>query len=442
MKSLRYQLGISFVLLMNAFISFAQTNVINKDGKNVSVATGTPFNVSGTTTDANADKTSAIERSGSIISTNGFLQARGTSHAFTIDPVDATGPRLKLGTPSSISQFFEIGAWNNINNFDTKARDLNFYSTAAANILYLSNSNGRVGINNTSPLGRLVIDDKSYISTIPTTSANLMDNTGYRPHTRFQNTSGVNNNALSMYSTTGQWALQAHNYSTGASLPLLLQPAGGNVGIGGTTSPGNRLTVIGNARIQPNTANDGTGEAVWVEIYGKAPTGTDTQVGGIKMGWYNTSFGGIEILRPSGAVGMGMAFNYATLAGVTTEGFRLTNLGRVGIGTTNPTSTLEVNGSATNSSAFNGGSGTSIDFSKSNLAYTSASAGAFTLTNIKDGGTYTLAVQGATSGITTFTSTGFTFKYVNNGATADSKHTLYTLLVMGSTVYVYMSTGF
>jgi hypothetical protein len=85
---------------------------------------------------------------------------------------------------------------------------------------------------------------------------------------------------------------------------------------------------------------------------------------------------------------------------------------------------------------------TTIDFSKSNLAYTTASAGTFTLTNIKDGGTYTLAVQGANSGISTFTCSGFIFKYVNNGITAPNKHSLYTFLVMGSTVYVYMATGF
>jgi hypothetical protein len=116
--------------------------------------------------------------------------------------------------------------------------------------------------------------------------------------------------------------------------------------------------------------------------------------------------------------------------------------GNVGIGTNNPTSKLEINGAATNSTALNSLASTTIDFSKSNLAYTTASAGAFILTNIKDGGTFTLAVQGANSGISTFTCTGFTFKYVNNGITSPNKHTLYTFLVMGTTVYVYMATGF
>lgn len=115
--------------------------------------------------------------------------------------------------------------------------------------------------------------------------------------------------------------------------------------------------------------------------------------------------------------------------------------GNVGIGTTAPTSKLEVDGAATNKNAFNAGSGTTIDFSKSNLAFTSASPGAFTLNNMKDGGTYTLAVQGNTAGTASFTASGFTFKSPNNGLTVANKHTLYTFLVMGSTVYYYMTTG-
>ncbi len=107
---------------------------------------------------------------------------------------------------------------------------------------------------------------------------------------------------------------------------------------------------------------------------------------------------------------------------------------------------LEVNGASTNSTAFDASSGTSIDFTKSNLAYTTASAGNFTLTGMKDGGTYTLAVQGATSGTAAFSgsnpsSTSFTFKSVNNAATTASKHTLYTFIVMGTTVYFSMVTG-
>jgi len=116
--------------------------------------------------------------------------------------------------------------------------------------------------------------------------------------------------------------------------------------------------------------------------------------------------------------------------------------GNVGIGTLNPGSTLEVNGSATNTTAYNSGSATAILFNNSNLAYTSASPTAFFLQGIKNGGTYTLAVQGTTSGTASFSAVGFTFKSFNNGTTISGKDTLYTFVVMGTTVYVYMSAGF
>lgn len=114
----------------------------------------------------------------------------------------------------------------------------------------------------------------------------------------------------------------------------------------------------------------------------------------------------------------------------------------VGIGTNSPTSKFEVKGAATNTSAYDASASTIIDFSLSNLAYTSSSAGFFTLNNIKDGGTYTLAVQGGISGTSTFTSSGFTFFSTNNGATTSNKQTLYTFIVMGTKVYFFMTTGF
>ncbi|RZK93279.1 MAG: hypothetical protein EOO98_00045 [Pedobacter sp.] len=121
--------------------------------------------------------------------------------------------------------------------------------------------------------------------------------------------------------------------------------------------------------------------------------------------------------------------------------------GKVAIGFTQsdtPISTLEVNGAATNKAAFDAGNGTTIDFSKSNLAFTSANNGnTFTLQNIKDGGTYTLAVKGTVSGISAFTAAGFTVHLpTDNGPSTDGKHTIYTLLVIGTDVYMSWITGY
>jgi hypothetical protein len=146
---------------------------------------------------------------------------------------------------------------------------------------------------------------------------------------------------------------------------------------------------------------------------------------------------------PASNNGGGIFFRTVPQNSVSTavERMRIDENGNIGIGTTAPVSRLEVNGSSTNTTAFNAAAGTSIDFTRSNLAYTTASAGAFTLTGIKDGGSYTLSVQGATAGTASFTATGFTFRNVNNGVTTANRHTLYTFIVMGTNVYFYMVTG-
>lgn len=121
----------------------------------------------------------------------------------------------------------------------------------------------------------------------------------------------------------------------------------------------------------------------------------------------------------------------------------VTTDGKMGVGTIAPTSKLEVNGSATNTiaSSQDGVSGI-FDFSKSNIIYTSINPGAFKLTNIKQGGTYTLIVTGAIAGTASFTADGFTFRSANNGPTIASKVTLYTFIVTVNEVYYYMATGF
>lgn len=128
--------------------------------------------------------------------------------------------------------------------------------------------------------------------------------------------------------------------------------------------------------------------------------------------------------------------------GLTTTNIMTWNAsGNVGIGTTAPTSKLEVNGAATNTSALNAGSLTSIDFSASNIAFTSATATAIALNNLKDGGAYTLIFTStAATGTVAFSATGFTFVYVGTEARTSGKKHIYSLIVAGSEVYVTMGT--
>lgn len=194
----------------------------------------------------------------------------------------------------------------------------------------------------------------------------------------------------------------------------------GNIGIS-NTNPTQRLTITGTNN-QP--ASSGSTSNATVRIDGSSNHALD-------IGAYaNSPFGSYVQSVDKSNLATPLPLNLNPVAG------------NVGIGTSNPTSRLEVNGAATNTTAFNAAAGTSIDFSRSNLAYTTSSAGAFTLTNMKDGGTYTLAVQGTTSGTASFTGGGFTYRTINNGPTTAGRQTLYTFIVMGTTVYVYMATGF
>jgi hypothetical protein len=117
------------------------------------------------------------------------------------------------------------------------------------------------------------------------------------------------------------------------------------------------------------------------------------------------------------------------------------NGGNIGIGTATPTTKLQVNGAATNASTFNAGSSSTIDFSLSNLAYTSASGTAFALSNLKDGGAYSLILTSTTnSGSALFTASGFTFKYMGTSSMTSGKAHIYSFIVAGSVVYVSMAS--
>ncbi|MDR2684458.1 MAG: hypothetical protein LBB53_03635 [Prevotellaceae bacterium] len=149
------------------------------------------------------------------------------------------------------------------------------------------------------------------------------------------------------------------------------------------------------------------------------------------------------LTRNGDAVQLGGTLNKTTEIAQAGYNFYTTGSGKVSIGAvpTAGSSKFEVNGASTNMKSFST-SGLSIDFTQSNLACTTASAGTFTLTGLKDGGTYTLAVKGETSGTASFAQAGITFHLVNNGATTASKHTLYTFVVMGNDAYVWMTKGF
>ena len=110
-------------------------------------------------------------------------------------------------------------------------------------------------------------------------------------------------------------------------------------------------------------------------------------------------------------------------------------------GGVNITTNVFVGGQLTGTTVSNGS--TNIDFGSGNLQYTSSNCGAMTLYNMKDGGSYTLAVQGTTAATCSFTAGGFTVHLPpGHGATTDTKHTVYTFVALGTHVYVSWIPGF
>jgi hypothetical protein len=306
-------------------------------------------------------------------------------------------------------------------------------STTTGNVMTWQ-ANGNVGIGTTAPTTNLdVVGGFSLRNTVGTAGSNYgmeFNTNSNSPRidwvyngTYIGQFSSDANDFLLRNSKQSLGGFRFYTNPSGSQVERLTILNSGNIGIG-STAPVSKLETIQSSLFSDNeTATHG-----FLVASGKTNTDYAFYMGADKT----NGLGYVQALK--------WGVNYAPFS-LNPRG------GNVGIGVSNPTSKFEVNGSATNTTAYNSGSATAILFNNSNLAYTSASPTAFSLQGMKDGGTYTLAVQGTTSGTSSFiglnpAGTSFTFKSINNGVTIAGKDTLYTFVVMGTTVYVYMATGF
>jgi hypothetical protein len=91
---------------------------------------------------------------------------------------------------------------------------------------------------------------------------------------------------------------------------------------------------------------------------------------------------------------------------------------------------------------YNAGSSTTINWANGTQQYTTANCGAFTFSNMVDGGDYTLSVRGSTSGTCSFSHSGLTFRMPpGHTSSLASTYTLYAFARMGTVVHVSWMRG-
>ncbi|MFM6929208.1 MAG: hypothetical protein ACKOX6_12140 [Bdellovibrio sp.] len=316
--------------------------------------------------------------------------------------------------------------------------------------------NGRVGIGTATPTNGLHVE----VSNVAWPDAAIKVSNSIA--TRFTQveyaatgrtwTSGVGNDSAS-YDVANKYYI----YDLGADAMRLVVDTSGNVGIG-TSAPVGRfhisdqiaadpLTNVGNRDVLRISAGeiDTAGEATSLLFIQRDLLGAGAGKYGARISYVNT------VSNPA-ALDPRLDFSLqntgtSALASVLTRMSILSN-GNVGIGTTSPNATLQVNGAITGKPAVINAS-TTVDFGTGNIQYTTQNCQAYTLNNMKDGANYSFTVKGTTSATCSFTAwtgagTGSLTVHMppGHGATTGGSHTNYTFVVVGADMYVSWVSGY
>jgi UDP-3-O-[3-hydroxymyristoyl] glucosamine N-acyltransferase len=351
------------------------------------------------------------------------------------------GGYVGIGTPnpysmlSLYSAIYSNAAAINFNNPSNNSYTMQLVDNAGSNYLRLGrdgfgdlvvNNNGNIGINTSSPGYKLHVNGTqsiASITTMPYTSQIVAESTSGRLYLGYGYTSG----------TGSRGYIQASEYysSTENRMPLLLNPNGGNVGIGtGTANPDFPLDISGGfkyastagalttpsagallrlnsvANVLGSTIGNYTpvlnlssqnGDNSFLNFYNyRYATGSNwtTASTRIQQTINNTNQGYIEFNPPNANNGIGLYANSSTNLNASALGVTIFSTGNVSINTTSSTSTLNVGGGIT---IANGNTITSTG----DMRLTSATNTSLFLGNDKTGGNILVNYSGGLANTTT-----------------------------------------